>query len=145
METTEEEVTVQQVAAEKSSAENWPVIVAEGDKARRLAMLSWLKDWAYTALPAVNGEHALELLRQPGGTTLALVGQKLRGLDGPGLCRKIKRRRSTRTYVLLLTGKGREQEVADGLEAGADDCLQEPFRASELQMRLRAGQRILQL
>ncbi|HEV2115041.1 MAG TPA: diguanylate cyclase [Terriglobales bacterium] len=145
METTEEEVAVQQFAAEKPSGENWPVIVAEGDKARRLAMLSWLKDWAYTAMPAVNGEHALELLRQPGGTTLALVGQKLRGLDGPGLCRKIKRRRSIHTYVLLLTGEGRGQEVAAGLQAGADDCLQEPFRASELQMRLRAGQRILQL
>jgi diguanylate cyclase (GGDEF)-like protein len=145
METIEEQAGVAPVAAEKPAEENWPVIVAEGDKASRLAMLAWLKDWAYTAMPAVNGEHALELLRQPGGSTLALVGQKLRGIDGPGLCRKIKRRRSARTYVVLLTGKGNEQEVAAALHAGADDCLQEPFRASELQMRLRAGQRILQL
>jgi two-component system cell cycle response regulator len=145
METVEEQAGVAPAAAEKAAEESWPIIVAEGDKARRLAMLAWLKGWAYTARPAVNGEHALELLRQPGGSTLALVGQKLRGLGGPGLCRKIKRRRSARTYVLLLTGKGDEQEVAAGLEAGADDCLQEPFRASELQMRLRAGQRILQL
>ncbi|HET7748794.1 MAG TPA: diguanylate cyclase [Terriglobales bacterium] len=143
METIEEHAGVAPATAEKPAEESWPVIVAEGDKSRRLAMLAWLKDWAYTAMPAVNGEHALELLRQPGGSTLALVGQKLRGLDGPGLCRKIKRRRSARTYVLLLTGKG--TEVGAGLEAGADDCLQEPFRTSELQMRLRAGQRILQL
>jgi diguanylate cyclase (GGDEF)-like protein len=145
MDTVEEQASVAPAAAEKAAKESWPIIVAEGDKARRLAVLAWLKDWAYTAMPAVNGEHALELLRQPGGSTLALVGQKLRGLDGPGLCRKIKRRRSARTYVVLLTGKNDEQEVAAGLEAGADDCLQEPFRASDLQMRLRAGQRILQL
>ena len=145
METIEEQAGVAPAAPEKPAEENWPVIVAEGDKARRLAMLAWLKDWGYTAMPAVNAEHALELLRQPGGSTLALVGQKLRGLDGPGLCRKIKRRRSARTYVVLLTGKGDEQEVVAALHAGADDCLQEPFRASELQMRLRAGQRILQL
>jgi diguanylate cyclase (GGDEF)-like protein len=145
METVEEQAGIVSAAAENSPEESWPVIVAEGDKSRRLAMLAWLKDWAYTAMPAVNGEHALELLRQPGGSTLALVGQKLHGLDGPELCRKIKRRRSARTYVLLLTGKGNEQGVSVGLEAGADDCLQEPFRASELQMRLRAGQRILQL
>ena len=143
METTEVQARVAPAATEKLAVENWPVIVAEGDKARRLAMLGWLKDWAYTAMPAVNSEHALELLRQPGGSTLALVGQKLRGLDGPELCRKIKRRRSLRTYVVLLAG--REQEVAAGLEAGADDCLQDPFQASDLQMRLRVGQRMLQL
>ena len=129
--------------ADKPAVENWPVIVAEGDKERRLAMLAWLKDWAYTAMPAVNSEHALELLRQPGGSSLALVGQKLRGLDGPELCRKIKRRRSLRTYVVLLAG--REQDVAAGLQAGADDCLQGPFQASDLKMRLRVGQRMLQL
>src|SRR6185437_2177314 len=143
MEITELQARVAPGAAAKPGMENWPVIVAEGDKARRLAMLAWLKDWAYRAMPAVNGEHALELLRQPGGSTLALVGQKLRGLDGPELCRKIKRRRSLRTYVVFLAG--REQEVAAGLEAGADDCLQDPFQASDLQMRLRVGQRMLQL
>ncbi len=145
METTTEEASLPLAAAEDVGDENWRVIVAEGDKERRLAMLAWLKGWDYRAMPAINGEHALELLRKPAGSTLALVGQNMPGLDGPGLCRKIKRRRSLRTYVVLLTRKGRDQEVAAGLEAGADDCLQEPFRASELQMRLRAGQRILQL
>jgi diguanylate cyclase (GGDEF)-like protein len=143
--TTREEADIAVATAERTTVETWPVIVAEGDKTRRLAMLGWLKNWEYTALPAINGEHALELLRQPQGSTLALVGQNLHGLDGPGLCRKIKRRRSLRTYVVLLTGKGSAQEVAEGLAAGADDCLQEPFRAGELQMRLRSGQRILQL
>lgn len=140
------EITEEHAArAERAEDESWPVIVAEGDKTRRAAMLGWLKDWAYRAMPAVNGEHALELLQQPGGTKLALVGQKLRGLDGPGLCRKIKRRRPAHTYVVLLTGEGREQEVEAGLAAGADDCLQHPFAASDLQMRLRVGQRVLQL
>ena len=97
MEITEIQASFAPAAAEKPGVENWPVIVAEGDKGRRAAMLAWLKDWAYTAMPAVNSEHALELLRQPGGSTLALVGQKLRGFDGPELCRKINRRRSLRT------------------------------------------------
>lgn len=145
METTKEETDAPLATTENTREETWPVVVAEGDKTRRRAMLGWLKNWDYTALPAINSEHALELLGQPGGSALALVGQNLRGLDGPGLCRKIKRRRSLRTYVVLLTNRGRGQEVADGLAAGADDCLQEPFRAGELQMRLRSGQRILQL
>jgi two-component system, cell cycle response regulator len=143
MQTTVDETRIVPDDRVLSADQAWPVIVAEGDKARRAAMLAWLKDWAYTPMPAVNGEHVLELLRRPGGAALALVGQKLRGLDGPGLCRKIKRRRSSHTYIVLLTG--REQEIAAGLEAGADDCLLHPFQATDLQMRLRVGQRILQL
>lgn len=145
METAEERAATAPLAGSKPPEENLPVIVAEGDKERRSAMVAWLKQWAYTAMPAVNGEHALELLGEPGGTRLTLVGRRLCGLDGPGLCRKIKRRRSLHTYVVLLTGRGQEQEVAAGLAAGADDCLQDPFQASDLQMRVRVGQRVLQL
>lgn len=145
METIREQPRVIASASGPTADENWPVIVAEGDKTRRASVLAWLKDWAYRAMPALNGEHALELLRQPGGSTLAVVGQRLRDIEGPELCRKMKRRRPAHTYVVLLTGAGKEQEVAAGLKAGADDCLQEPFRAAELQMRVRAGQRILQL
>jgi diguanylate cyclase (GGDEF)-like protein len=127
------------------AVENWQVMLAEGDRVRRASMLNWLKDWAYTVTPTMDGQHALELLRQPAAPTLALLGQKLRGLDALGLCRKIKRRRASQVYVVLLAGKGKQEEVNAGLQAGADDCVQEPFRASELQMRLRTGQRILQL
>ncbi len=145
METLEQCASTVSREVENSATESCPVIVAEGDKERRVAMLAWLQDWAYKAMPAVNGEHALELLPACGGSTLALVGQKLRGLDGPGLCRKMKRRRSCHTYVVLLTGKGSKKEVAEGLAAGADDCVQEPWQPADLQMRLRVGRRVLQL
>ena len=145
METVEQCAGTESRQLDNSAAESCPVIVAEGDKERRLAMLGWLQDWAYRAMPAINGEHALELLPACGGSTLALVGQKLRGLDGPELCRKLKRRRSCHTYVLLLTGKGKQEEVAAGLAAGADDCVQEPWQAADLHMRLRVGRRVLEL
>jgi len=44
METIEEQAGIVSAVAENSPEESWPVIVAEGDKARRLAMLAWLKD-----------------------------------------------------------------------------------------------------
>ncbi|HLK34309.1 MAG TPA: diguanylate cyclase [Terriglobales bacterium] len=145
MRTMAEEAVVQRAAMHNGTEENWPVILAEGDKARRASMSAWLKEWSYTVVPAVNSEHALELLHAPRHPALALVGQKLSGLDGLGLCRKIKRHRLPHVYVVLLADKQEEQGITAGLKAGADDCLQEPFRASDLHMRLRAGQRILQL
>jgi hypothetical protein len=47
--------------------------------------------------------------------------------------------------VLLLTAKTEKPDLVAGLQAGADDFLTKPFDADELQARLRAGRRILQL
>jgi sigma-B regulation protein RsbU (phosphoserine phosphatase) len=46
-------------------------------------------------------------------------------------------------YFILLTSKSEKTEIADGLEAGADDFLAKPVSGSELRARLRAGERML--
>jgi sigma-B regulation protein RsbU (phosphoserine phosphatase) len=46
-------------------------------------------------------------------------------------------------YFVLLTSKSEKTEIADGLEAGADDFLAKPVAGNELRARLRAGERML--
>jgi sigma-B regulation protein RsbU (phosphoserine phosphatase) len=46
-------------------------------------------------------------------------------------------------YFVLLTSKSEKTEIADGLEAGADDFLTKPVASNELRARLRAGERML--
>jgi sigma-B regulation protein RsbU (phosphoserine phosphatase) len=46
---------------------------------------------------------------------------------------------------MLLTSKDQQEDVIAGLGAGADDYLTKPFDPQELEVRLRAGQRILDL
>ncbi len=48
-------------------------------------------------------------------------------------------------YIILLTVKGDQKEIVEGLEAGADDYVTKPFDLLELKARLRAGRRILEL
>jgi diguanylate cyclase (GGDEF)-like protein len=45
----------------------------------------------------------------------------------------------------LLTSKNTKGETVEGLEAGADDYIVKPFDQHELQVRLRAGKRIIDL
>ncbi len=39
--------------------------------------------------------------------------------------------------VILLTSRGREDDVLDGLESGADDYLTKPFSPNELLLRIK--------
>ena len=68
------------------------------------------------------------------------------GMDGVEVCQPSKKLgRQPYVYVILLTGRSTKEDVVKGLESGADDYLTKPFNPNELQVRLRAGARILQL
>ena len=45
----------------------------------------------------------------------------------------------------LLTSKSQKEDLIEGMEAGADDYLTKPFDQHELQVRLRAGTRLVDL
>jgi PleD family two-component response regulator len=67
-------------------------------------------------------------------------------LDGPAVCREIRKQRSDRhVHLILITSKDSKQDVVCGLGSGADDYLVKPFDPEELKARLRSGLRILQL
>jgi diguanylate cyclase (GGDEF)-like protein len=55
------------------------------------------------------------------------------------------RAREPYTYILLLTSKSQKEDLIEGMEAGADDYITKPFDQHELQVRLRAGTRLVDL
>jgi diguanylate cyclase (GGDEF)-like protein len=67
-------------------------------------------------------------------------------LDGPGVCREVRRQQDdSYVYMVLLTSKESKEDIVAGLESGADDYLTKPFNVDELKARLRTGERILHL
>ncbi len=100
----------------------------------------------YEVTAVSDGRKAVEELCRPEGPRLALLDWVMPQLDGPAVCRTVRRKRSQRhVYLMLLTSKNSKEEIVEGLESGADDYLIKPFDPGELKARLRTGRRILEL
>ena len=122
------------------------ILIAD-DEAVSLRMLErTLERDGYEVVAVEDGRKAAERLCDPDGPRLALLDWMMPQLDGPAVCRAVRRKRSQRhVYVILLTSKSSKEDIVEGLESGADDYLIKPFDPGELKARLRTGLRILEL
>jgi len=62
----------------------------------------------------------------------------LPGLDGLGVCRKLREEARIDTPILMLTARDTQHDKIAGLDAGADDYLVKPFDIRELEARVNA-------
>jgi two-component system, cell cycle response regulator len=122
------------------------VLIADDSATSRAMLRSALTRWGYDVVIAENGKEALDILSTDDPPPMAVLDWVMPELTGPEVCRRVRETlREPYTYILLLTSKNTKGETAEGLEAGADDYVVKPFDQLELQFRLRAGQRIIDL
>ena len=85
-----------------------------------------------------NGEAALaDMEADPSGVDLVVLDVMLPGIDGFTVAARM-RARGWLTPILMLTARGRAEDVLRGFEAGADDYLPKPFDLSILIARINA-------
>ncbi|MFJ7336366.1 response regulator [Streptomyces sp. NPDC101116] len=118
------------------------LLLIEDDVSVRDGMELVLRRHGYDIDTAATGEEALALLDGPHGgkVELAVVDLMLPGMDGFEVCRRI-RARTTVLPMIMLTARGDDQDIVDGLEAGADDYVVKPVTAPVLEARIRAALR----
>jgi len=122
------------------------VLIADDDAVSRRLLHSTLVRWNYEVVACIDGTEAWEALQKEGAPQLAILDWMMPGMDGVQLCREVRKRiNQPYTYILLLTAKTEKGDIVAGMEAGADDYITKPFDAQELKVRVRAGQRILDL
>ncbi|MCC6303627.1 MAG: SpoIIE family protein phosphatase [Rhodobacteraceae bacterium] len=119
------------------------VLVVDDSRLQRRILATSLRRWGYGVLEAASGEEALALAaRAP--VDLVVSDWMMEGMTGLAFCRAFRDLpRESYGYFILLTSKSEADEIALGLDAGADDFLTKPVDAGELRARLVAGERIL--
>jgi len=122
------------------------ILIAEDSPVEHEILKDLLESRGYEVISAYDGEEAWSILQSEGAPQLALLDWMMPGLDGPQVCREVRARgNEPYTYLILITSLHDKAATVAGLDAGADDYLTKPYDAGELQSRLRAGERILNL
>lgn len=122
------------------------ILVADDSLVMRRLLESILAGWEYEVLGARDGGEAWAALSQVDAPQIAILDWMMPVYTGLELCRMVRELPSkSYIYIILLTSRGLRQDIVEGLSAGADDYVVKPFEKQELEVRLRAGRRIIDL
>jgi len=112
------------------------VLLIEDEPALARGLSDTLRANGFQVTVAADGERGLDAAVR-GDADLILLDVMLPKVNGYEICRAV-RSQGIEVPILMLTAKGREQDVIMGLNLGADDYITKPFRVGELIARARA-------
>ena len=124
------------------------ILIAEDDLTSRRILEGVLTKCNYDVISAKDGNEAWETLQGSDAPKIAILDWVMPGIEGIEICRRLREQEKDEdqyTYLILLTAKDSKENIIRGMEAGADDYIVKPFDQHELRVRVRAGQRIIQL
>ncbi|ARF53810.1 two-component system response regulator CseB [Streptomyces gilvosporeus] len=111
------------------------MLLVEDDELMRRSFTVALERYGYEMKAAADGLSGLELFRDE-DFDLLILDVMLPGLDGIGLCRRV--RETSLVPVLMMSARGDGLDVVAGLEAGADDYVVKPVDTYVLVARIRS-------
>jgi DNA-binding response OmpR family regulator len=113
------------------------LLIEDDPRILRLEQMVLEKE-GYTVLAAGTGEEALETLAELSPSLIVLdIG--LPGMNGFTACYQI--REVSQVPIIMVTGRGFDEDKIKGLEIGADDYITKPFSPNELSARVKAALR----
>lgn len=111
------------------------ILVVDDDPAISEMLSIVLESEGFNTVAVTDGAVAVETFQreQP---DLVLLDLMLPGMNGIDICRAIRQESSV--PIVMLTAKTDTVDVVLGLESGADDYVNKPFKPKELVARIRA-------
>lgn len=130
-----------------SSDDTTPIrlLIAEDHAPTRNALRTLLEWRAFEVITVESGDEALQVLLSDKAPAIALLDWMLPGVSGVEVCKAVRENPNSYIYLIVITGREGEEDIAEALAAGADDFIRKPTGVAELLARVRNGQRTIQL
>lgn len=122
------------------------ILIADDDGVSRAVLAKLVSKWGYQVVVAHDGEEATRILTEDRSIQLCILDWVMPKKTGPEVCREIRERgEEPYVYAILLTSRSETSDVVLGLQSGADDYVMKPCHPAELEFRIRAGLRVIDL
>jgi DNA-binding response OmpR family regulator len=114
------------------------IVIAEDEPDIRELIAFTLRFAGYEVITGSNGEEGYELTKKE-HPDLAMFDVRMPKMTGYDACKKIKADPEiAHIPVIFLSAKGQENEIEQGLAAGAEEYLLKPFAPDQLTERVKA-------
>lgn len=111
------------------------ILLIEDEESISSLVKRGLEESGYTVHTAADGILGWQAVMNE-NYNLIILDIIMPGIDGLEFCRRFRRQFGTSTPILMLTALVMAEDVANGLQAGADDYLRKPFKWVELEARV---------
>ncbi len=112
------------------------ILIIEDEKRLSDSIKQGLTEGGFAVDQAFDGEEGLYLAITENYDCI-LLDVMLPKMDGIKVCQSV-RQKGVKTPILILTAKSEVEDIATGLDSGADDYLAKPFSFIELKPRIQA-------
>lgn len=121
------------------------ILIVDDSEEALFVLQNLLRQLGHTYRTARDGKEALAIMKEH-SISMVITDWEMPVMNGTELCRALRKSDFEHyVYIIMLTAKGGRSEIVEGLEAGADDFIIKPFNPQELKVRVRNGERIIQL
>lgn len=119
------------------------VLIVEDDREIRDMVSMMVKSMGYLVVTAVNGKDAFARLHEQ-VVDIVLLDLMMPEMDGFEFCQRVREDTSLHDlHIIITSARDALEDKVRGLELGAADYLTKPFSLTELQARIKVGERIV--
>lgn len=119
------------------------LLLADDDFTSRSILQAMLLKWGFDVASVCCGNEAWRALNEPDAPRIAILDWVMPGMDGLEIVRRLRAQETNDPrYVIILTSRDQKRDLAEALNAGADDYVTKPFNTDELLARIGVGVRV---
>ena len=122
------------------------ILIADDDRVLLHVLDTQLVSWGHDVVAARNGIEAWRILTSDSAPQLALLDWMMPGMEGLEIVRRVREGAPALSpYLIMVSARDSQEDLIQGLEAGANDYIKKPINPSELRARIECGARALRL
>lgn len=127
----------------EDSSKNIKTLIVDDDSMQVELVIDVLTDFPLTIFRASNGSEALKIYKRE-TPILIITDFEMPVMNGIELIREIRKvGNPLKTFIITLSGSNLEENVVNGLKAGANDFIAKPFSVREFSTKVENAIKVL--